>query len=94
MGSAVVSGAGTRVVVLTGSRERPSGLVADFIAQQRAPHQFRQGDHSRFTWLMFSLIAVMVPLVLVINGLSKGTGPRPCCSPSQWQLALRPKCCR
>jgi Mg2+-importing ATPase len=70
MGSAVVSGAGTGVVVLTGSRTA-FGRVADTIAEQRVLTSFDKGV-SRFTWLMFGLIAVMVPLVLVINGLSKG----------------------
>jgi len=70
MGSAVVSGAGTGVVVLTGSRTA-FGRVADTIAQQRVLTSFDKGV-SRYTWLMFGLIAVMVPLVLVINGLSKG----------------------
>ena len=70
MGSAVVSGAGTGVVVLTGSRTA-FGRVADTIAQQRVLTSFDEGV-SRFTWLMLGLIAVMVPLVLVINGLSKG----------------------
>lgn len=70
MGSAVVSGVATGVVVLTGSRTA-FGRVADTIAEQRVLTSFDKGV-SRFTWLMFGLIAVMVPLVLVINGLSKG----------------------
>ena len=70
MGSAVVSGLGTGVVVLTGSRTA-FGQVAGSIAEQRVLTSFDQGI-TRFTWMMFALIAVMVPLVFLINGLSKG----------------------
>lgn len=70
MGSAVVSGIGCGVVVLTGSRTA-FGRVADSIAARRVPTSFDKGI-SRFTWLMLSFIIVMVPLVFVINGVTKG----------------------
>jgi Mg2+-importing ATPase len=70
MGSAVVSGIGCGVVVLTGSRTA-FGRVADAIAGQRVLTSFDQGI-TRFTWLMLAFIMVMVPLVFVINGLTKG----------------------
>ena len=50
MGSAVVSGIGCGVVVLTGGRTA-FGRVADSIAEQRVLTSFDKGI-SRFTWLM------------------------------------------
>ena len=70
MGSAVVSGIGCGVVVLTGPRTA-FGLVASEIAGQRVLTSFDKGI-SRFTWLMLGFILVMAPLVFIINGLTKG----------------------
>ncbi len=70
MGSAVVSGIGCGVVVLTGGRTA-FGHVARTIAARRVLTSFDKGI-TRFTWLMFGLILVMVPLVFMINGLTKG----------------------
>ena len=70
MGSAVVSGIGCGVVVLTGPRTA-FGLVASEIAKQRVLTSFDKGI-IRFTWLMLGFIMVMAPLVFVINGLTKG----------------------
>ena len=70
MGSAVVSGFGSGVVVLTGPRTA-FGLVASAIAKQRVLTSFDKGI-TRFTWLMLGFIVVMAPLVFVINGLTKG----------------------
>src|SRR5581483_7790933 len=70
MGSAVISGIGGGVVVLTGARTA-FGQVAATIAEQRVLTSFDKGV-TRVTWMMLSLIAIMVPLVFLINGLSKG----------------------
>ena len=70
MGSAVVSGIGCGVVVLTGPRTA-FGVVASAIAEQRVLTSFDKGI-ARFTWLMLGFILVMAPLVFVINGLTKG----------------------
>ena len=70
MGSAVVSGIGCGVVALTGARTA-FGRVAGAIADRRVLTSFDKGI-TRFTWLMLSFILVMVPLVFVINGVSKG----------------------
>ena len=70
MGSAVVSGVGCGVVVLTGARTA-FGQVAGTIAEQRVLTSFDKGI-ARFTWMMLGLIGIMVPLVFLINGLSKG----------------------
>ena len=42
------------------------------LIRQRAPTSFDKGVN-RFTWLMIRFMAVMVPSVFVINGLTKGT---------------------
>ena len=70
MGSAVVSGVGCGVVVLTGARTA-FGRVAGTIAEQRVLTSFDKGI-TRVTWMMLGLILIMVPLVFLINGLSKG----------------------
>lgn len=70
MGSGVVSGFGSGVVVATG-QHTAFGHVAGLIAAQRVQTSFDQGV-TRFTWLMLTLILVMAPTVLVINGLTKG----------------------
>jgi Mg2+-importing ATPase len=41
------------------------------LIRQRAPTSFDKGVN-RFTWLMIRFMAVMVPSVFVINGLTKG----------------------
>jgi Mg2+-importing ATPase len=70
MGSAVVSGIGCGVVALTGGRTA-FGHVARTIAARRVLTSFDKGI-TRFTWMMFGFILVMVPLVFLINGLTKG----------------------
>ena len=70
MGSAVVSGVGCGVVVLTGARTA-FGRVATTIAEQRVLTSFDKGI-TRVTWMMLGLISIMAPLVFLINGLSKG----------------------
>ncbi|CAJ0683553.1 Magnesium-transporting ATPase, P-type 1 [Ralstonia holmesii] len=70
MGSAVVSGYATAVVLTTGHRTA-FGHVANLIAGQRVQTSFDRGI-TRFTWLMLTLILVMAPTVFLINGLTKG----------------------
>lgn len=70
MGSNVVSGMATAVVIATGAGTN-FGQVAYAVAQQRPPTSFEQGVN-RFVWLMIRFMVVMVPAVLLINGLTKG----------------------
>ena len=70
MGSNVLSGAGTAVVVQTGARTY-FGELAGMLIRQRAPTSFDKGV-TRFTWLMIRFMAVMGPSVFVINGVTKG----------------------
>ena len=70
MGSNVLSGAGTAVVVQTGAATC-FGDLAGMLVGERAPTSFDKGV-VRFTWLMIRFMAVMVPSVFVINGMTKG----------------------
>jgi Mg2+-importing ATPase len=69
MGTSVQSGTATAVVITTGVQTY-LGSMAGSIAEDRTPTSFDQGLN-RFTWLMIQLMAVMVPLVFLINGFTK-----------------------
>ena len=69
MGTSVQSGTATAVVVVTGVHTY-LGTMASSITEEEPPTSFDQGL-SRFTWLMIQLMAVMVPLVFLINGFTK-----------------------
>jgi P-type Mg2+ transporter len=69
MGTSVESGTATAVVVTTGVQTY-FGSMARSITGERVQTSFDQGLN-RFTWLMMELMAVMVPLVFLINGFTK-----------------------
>jgi len=69
LGSNVESGSATAVVIHTGDRTY-FGSLATSIAGQRQSTSFDLGVN-KFTWLMIRFIAVMVPAVFLINGLSR-----------------------
>lgn len=69
LGSNVVSGSATAIVINTGSRTY-FGELATSIVSQRQLTSFDKGVN-KFTWLMIKFIAVMVPAVFLINGLTK-----------------------
>jgi len=69
MGTSVQSGTATAVVVVTGVHTY-LGTMASSITEEEPPTSFDQGL-SRFTWLMIQLMAIMVPLVFLINGFTK-----------------------
>ena len=70
LGTSVESGAATAVVVATGLTHLPRRHGPAPSSSQQAPTSFDQGM-SRFTWLMIRFMLVMVPLVFLINGLTK-----------------------
>jgi Mg2+-importing ATPase len=70
LGSNIESGTGTAVVIQTGS-ETYFGSLAGSIVGQRQMTSFDKGVNG-FTWLMIGFMAVMVPMVFLFNGLSKG----------------------
>ncbi len=68
-GTSVESGSAKAVVLATG-KETYLGGLAESISEAAPPTAFDRGI-SRFTWLMLRFMAIMVPLVFVINGLTK-----------------------
>ncbi|MDP9128062.1 MAG: magnesium-translocating P-type ATPase [Pseudomonadota bacterium] len=70
MGSHVTSGTAKAVVVTTGAQTY-FGTLAHAITGMRVRTSFEKGIN-RFTWLMISFMLLMVPLVFVINGFTKG----------------------
>ena len=69
MGTSVESGTATAVVVTTGVQTY-IGSMARSITGERVQTSFDLGLN-RFTWLMMKFMAVMVPLVFIINGFTK-----------------------
>jgi Mg2+-importing ATPase len=70
-GTSVASGSAKAVVLVTG-RATYLGGMAEVIAAPSQPTSFDRGI-SQFTWLMLRFMAAMVPLVFLINGLTKGS---------------------
>jgi P-type Mg2+ transporter len=69
MGTSVQSGTATAAVITTGVHTY-FGSMASSITGERTETSFDEGLN-RFTWLMIRLMAVMVPLVFLINGFTK-----------------------
>ncbi|MBI2801066.1 MAG: magnesium-translocating P-type ATPase [Gammaproteobacteria bacterium] len=71
LGTSVESGAASAVVVATG-KDTYLGGMAEAIQEPPSETAFERGI-ADFTWLMLRFMLVMVPLVFVINGLTKGS---------------------
>jgi len=69
LGTSVERGTGLAVVVMTGLKTY-LGSMASALVSQEVQTSFDKGV-TQFTWLMIRFILVMVPLVFVINGLTK-----------------------
>lgn len=70
MGSNVVSGSATAVVVCTGDRTL-FGSMASAIAGEAVETSFTKGVNA-VSWVLIRFMLVMVPLVFFINGITKG----------------------
>ncbi|CAI0779218.1 Magnesium-transporting ATPase, P-type 1 [Serratia quinivorans] len=70
MGTNVASGTATAVVVATGGRTY-FGSLAKSIVGSRSQTAFDRGVNS-VSWLLIRFMLVMVPIVLLINGFTKG----------------------
>ncbi|HEX8978370.1 MAG TPA: magnesium-translocating P-type ATPase [Parasulfuritortus sp.] len=70
MGTNVVSGSATAVVVATGNRTYFGALASRVTATDRAPTSFQAGVN-KVSWLLIRFMFVMAPLVLFINGVTK-----------------------
>ncbi|QDX80390.1 magnesium-translocating P-type ATPase [Denitratisoma sp. DHT3] len=71
MGTNVVSGSASAVVVHTGGRTYFGALAQRVTTTDRAPTQFQAGVN-KVAWLLIRFMFVMSPLVLFINGFTKG----------------------
>ena len=71
MGTNVVSGSATALVVATGGGTYFGALAARAVASDPAPNAFQAGVNS-VSWLLIRFALVMVPIVLLVNGFTKG----------------------
>ena len=69
LGTSVESGSATAVIAATGGRTY-FGKMARTLSSRQVETAFDRGV-KKFTWLMIRFILVMVPLVFLINGLTK-----------------------
>ncbi|MEQ6342471.1 MAG: magnesium-translocating P-type ATPase [Gammaproteobacteria bacterium] len=69
LGTNVESGSATAVIIYTGEQTYLGSLAASIVGQRQLT-SFDKGIN-KFTWLMILFIAVMVPTVFLLNGLSK-----------------------
>ena len=69
LGTSVESGSAAAVVITTG-KDTYLGGMAQALSFQPTQTSFDRGV-SRFTWLMLRFMLVMVPMVFLINGLTK-----------------------
>ncbi len=70
MGSNVISGSATGVVVSTGDNTM-FGSMASAVAQEAVETSFSKGVNA-VSWVLIRFMLVMVPTVFVINGFTKG----------------------
>ncbi|MGI5849243.1 MAG: magnesium-translocating P-type ATPase [Christensenellales bacterium] len=73
MGSTVISGSATCVVVATGD-DTLFGAIAKGLTAKPIPTSFEKGVNS-VSWILIRFMLVMVPVVLFINGFTKGDWP-------------------
>lgn len=71
MGTNVVSGSATALVLSTGNATYFGALASRVTATDRAPTAFQSGVN-KVSWLLIRFMFVMAPLVLFINGFTKG----------------------
>ncbi len=70
MGTNVVSGTATTIVISTGN-DTCLGTMADSITEKRESTSFDKGVNS-VSWVLIRFMVCMVPIVFVINGVTKG----------------------
>lgn len=71
MGTSVISGTATALIVHTGNRTFFGALAQRVAAADQGTSAFQAGIN-RVSWVLIRFMLVMAPLVLVINGVSKG----------------------
>ena len=71
MGTNVVSGSATAVVLCTGSATYFGALAQRVTGSDPEPTPFQAGVN-QVAWILIRFMALMLPLVLLINGITKG----------------------
>ena len=71
MGTSVISGTATALIVHTGNRTFFGALAQRVAAADQGTSAFQAGIN-RVSWVLIRFMLVMAPLVLVINGVFKG----------------------
>lgn len=71
MGTNVISGSATALVIATGNRTYFGALSARVTAMDPSPTSFQAGVNG-VSWLLIRFALVMAPIVLLINGFTKG----------------------
>ncbi|AMO97109.1 magnesium-translocating P-type ATPase [Collimonas fungivorans] len=71
MGTNVVSGSATAIVVTTGNRTYFGALAERVTATDRTPTAFQSGVN-KVSWLLIRFMMVMTPVVFLLNGYTKG----------------------
>lgn len=71
MGTSVVSGTALAMVVASGGNTWFGQLAGRVTQQENEPNAFQKGI-GRVSWLLIRFMLVMVPVVLLINGFTKG----------------------
>lgn len=71
MGTNVVSGSATAVVLTTGGQTYFGALAKRITASEQVTTSFQLGVN-KVSWLLIRFMAVMAPIVLFINGFTKG----------------------
>ncbi|MEG0249880.1 MAG: magnesium-translocating P-type ATPase [Peptostreptococcus sp.] len=70
MGSNVISGSATGIIIATGD-DTLLGDMAKSISEEPVQTSFEKGVNS-VSWLLIKFMLIMVPIVLFINGITKG----------------------
>jgi len=71
MGTNVVSGSATAIVVTTGNQTYFGALAERVTATDRTPTAFQSGVN-KVSWLLIRFMMVMTPVVFFLNGFTKG----------------------
>ncbi len=71
MATNVVSGTATAVVIATGNQSYFGALAERVTAADTTPTQFQMGIN-KVSWVLIRFMFVMAPLVLLLNGFTKG----------------------
>ncbi|MEO6984374.1 MAG: magnesium-translocating P-type ATPase [Paralcaligenes sp.] len=71
MGSTVISGSAISIVISTANQTYFGALAERVTAADHEPTQFQSGVN-KVSWLLIRFMSIMTPLVLLLNGFTKG----------------------